>query len=204
MGILPVAHDVGDMRVERPLTNSLPVSHGSLIPTTDTSPRMRLAALILLALALSANTATGGAKSPGGSLEIKDGRGMIQITGAGVLVGRMEKGSLEIFDLNLDDQWSPRVNGIPRGRAVGLRGKKISFYVPGGRYRIVARGTDISISVRGTGTALLDGDPDAVGAAGSYRLGDTAPMALPVEATKVSFGTGDGTASSTQSVKIQP
>jgi hypothetical protein len=165
---------------------------------------MRLVALTVLALALSAATATGAAKAPGGSLEIKDGRGVIQVTGSGVLVGRIGKGSLEIVDLNLDDQWSPRVNGIPRGRTVGLRGKRVSFYVPGGRYRIVARGTDISISARGTGTAMLNGDPDAVGETGSYRLGDMASVPLPVEATRVPFGTGDGTASSSQSVKIQP
>jgi hypothetical protein len=165
---------------------------------------MRLVALTMLALALSASTATGGANPPGGSLEIKDGRGIVEITGRGVLVGRIEKGSLEIVDLTLDDQWSPRVNGIPRGRMVGLHGKRISFYIPGGRYRLVARGTDISISVRGTGTAVLNGAPDAVGATGNYRLGDTAPVPLPGEATKVSFGTGDGTASSSQSGKIQP
>jgi hypothetical protein len=165
---------------------------------------MRLVALTVLALALSAATAAGAAKAPGGSLEIKDGRGVIQITGTGVLVGRIGKGSLEIVDLNLDDQWSPRVNGIPRGRTVGLRGKRVTFYVPGGRYRIVARGTDISISARGTGTAILDGDPDAVGATGSYRLGDLASAPLPVDATRVPFGTSDGTASSPQSVKIQP
>ncbi len=165
---------------------------------------MRLVALTLLALALSTTAATGGARAPGGSLEIKDGRGVIQITGTGVLVGRIGKGSLEIVDLNLDDQWSPRVNGIPRGRTVGLRGKRVSFYIPGGPYRIEARGTDISISVRGTGTAVLNGEPDAVGATGSYRVGDTASVPLPIGTTKASFGTGDGTASSSQSVRILP
>ena len=165
---------------------------------------MRLAAVTLLALALSATTAAGAAKAPGGSLSIEGGRGVVQITGKGVLVGRIEKGSLEIVDLTLDDQWSPRVNGIPRGHRVWLRGKKISFYVPGGRYRIVARGTDISISARGTGTAVLDGDPDSVGATGLYAVGDGAPVPLPVETTTAPFGTGDGTASSSQSVKMQP
>jgi len=171
---------------------------------------MRLVALTMLALALSTSAATASAKppvaanTPSGSLEIKDGRGVIQITGTGVLVGRIGKGSLEIVDLTLDDQWSPRVNGIPRGRTVGLRGKRVSFYVPGGRYRIVARGTDISISVRGAGTAMLDGDPDSVGATGSYRLGDAPAVPLPIETTKVSFGAVDGTTPSTQSVTIQP
>ena len=142
--------------------------------------RMRLAALILLVLGLSATVATGAAKAPGGTLPIEDGRGTVQITGKGVLVGRMEKGSLEIVDLNPTDQWSPRVNGIPRGKVVTLRGKNVSFYVPGGRYRLVARGTGISISARGTGTVVLDGDPDAVGDTGRYAIGDAASVPLPV------------------------
>lgn len=186
------------------LTDSLPASHGSLIPPTDTPRRMRLAALILLVFALSATAATGAAKAPGGALEIKGGRGGVQITGKGVLVGRIEKGSLKITDLTPNDQWSPYVNGVPRGKEVWLRGENIGFRVSKGRYKIVARGDGISISAYGTGTAVLDGDPDAVGATGVYRVGDAALAPLPLEATKASFGTGDGSAPSSQSVKIQP
>ena len=81
----------------------------------------------------------------------------------------MEKGSLEIVDLSAVDQWSPRVYGIPRGKTVTLRGKNVSFYVPGGRYKLTARGIGISISARGTGTVTLDGDPDPVGDTGTLR-----------------------------------
>ena len=77
---------------------------------------MRLAAFILLALGLSAGVASGAALAPGGSFEVKGGRGTVQISGKGVLVGRLGKGSLEIVDLSPNDQWSPRVNGIPRGK----------------------------------------------------------------------------------------
>jgi hypothetical protein len=151
---------------------------------------MRLAALILLALGLitGVSVATGAALAPSGSFKVEGGRGALQITGKGPLLGKMGKGSLEITDLSPNDQWSPRVNGIPRGRTVTLRGKNVSFYVPGGRYKIVAHGTDISISARGTGTVMLDGDPDPVGDTGMYAVGDAALTPLPVEATKVSFG----------------
>jgi len=165
---------------------------------------MRLAALILLVLGLSATVATGAVRAPGGTLLIEGGRGTVQITGKGVLVGRMEKGSLEITDLNPTDQWSPRLNGIPRGKVVTFRGKNVSFYVPGGRYRLVARGSGISISARGTGTVALDGDPDAVGDMGRYAIGDAASVPLPVENTKASFGTSEASAPSSQSVKIKP
>ena len=150
---------------------------------------MRLAAIITLAFALSAAVASGAAVAPsGGSFEVKGGRGIVQITGKGVLVGRLGKGSLEIVDLNANDQWSPRVNGIPRGKTVTLRGKNVSFYIPGGRYRVTAYGSDISISARGTGTVTLNGDPDAVGDTGMYAVGDDALAPLPEVPTKTTFG----------------
>ena len=165
---------------------------------------MRLAALTLLVLGLSATVATGAAQAPGGTLSIEDGRGTVQITGKGALIGRMEKGSLEITDLNPSDQWSPRVNGIPRGKLVTFRGKDVSFYVPGGRYKLVAHGTGISISARGTGTLMLDGDPDAVGYTGRYSIGDASTVPLPSGTLKIPFGEADANAPSAQSGKIQP
>ena len=151
---------------------------------------MRLAALILLVLGLSASVAVGAASAPS-SLEVRNARGEVQITGKGVLIGRMDRGWLEIIDLTPADQWSPRVNGIPRGKTVWLRGKKVSIFIPGGRYRIVAHGSDISISARGTGVAVLDGDPDAVGETGLYAIGDNPLAPLPAGTTRTSFGAGD-------------
>jgi len=160
---------------------------------------MRLAAIITLALALSATVASGAAVAPnGGSFEVKGGRGMVQITGKGVLVGRLGKGSLEIVDLNANDQWSPRVNGIPRGKTVTLRGKNVSFYIPGGRYRIIARGSDISVSARGAGAVILNGDPDAVGDTGMYAVGDGDLVPLPEVLTKATFGPSEVTTPSPQ------
>lgn len=165
---------------------------------------MRLAALTLLALTLSAATAAGASRSAGvGLLSIEDGRGVVQIAGRGVLLGRLDKGSLEIVDLTPADQWSPFVNGIPRGKVVWLKGQNISFRVPGGRYRITAHGTGISVSARGVGRAMLDGMPDAVGDTGTFAVGDAAPAPLPVETTKVSFGAAEIVTPSPQSVKIQ-
>jgi hypothetical protein len=149
---------------------------------------MRLAATVTLALVLSAGVASGAALAPSGSFEVKGGRGAVQISGKGVLVGRLGKGSLEILDLNPNDQWSPRVNGIPRGKTVTLRGKNVSFYIPGGRYRVTASGSDISVSARGTGTVTLNGDPDAVGDTGMYAVGDDALAPLPEVPTKTTFG----------------
>jgi len=161
---------------------------------------MRLGALIALVLGLSATVAAGAdqardssravtvSTSSGSSLLVEDGRGTVQVTGKGVLVGRMEKGWLEIVDLSSTDPWSPRVYGIPRGKTVTLRGKNVSFYIPGGRYKLTAKGTGISISARGSGWVTLDGDPDPVGDTGTFAIGDDVPGPLPVGATKMTFG----------------
>ena len=170
---------------------------------------MRRTAFILLALSLVAigsaaarTQASGG--TPGETLTIEDGRGTVTISGKGVLIGRMDKGSLEITDLNPSDQWSPRVNGIPRGKLVTYRGKSVSFYIPGGRYKLVAHGTGISISARGTGMVTLDGDPDVIGYTGRYSIGDAVTVPLPAGSLKIPFGEADGSAPSTQSGKIHP
>ena len=163
---------------------------------------MRLLALILLVLSVSVGMATASARTPGGSLEIKEGRGSFQINGKGVIVGRVDKGSLKIVDLTPADQWSPWVIGVPRGKIVWLKGRNITFRISAGRYRIVASGDGVSVSARGTGTAVLDGDPDPVGDSGRFRVGDLQLAPVPDEATKTAFGTGDLTPSSSPSVKI--
>lgn len=164
---------------------------------------MRLLALVLLLLTVSVGMATAAARTPGGSLEIKEGRGSFQITGKGVIVGRVDKGSLKIVDLTPADQWSPWVNGVPRGKVFWVKGRNITFRISAGRYRIVATGDGVSVSARGTGTAVLDGDPDAVGDTGRFRVGDSQLDPVPDAPTKTSYGTGDLTASSSRSVKIQ-
>ena len=150
---------------------------------------MRIAAIVssLVVLVLPA---LAGADRGRGSLEIVDGRGVVHVKGRGVMLGRLDRGQLTIADLSPNDQWSPRVNGVPRGRLVSLRGRDIRFYVPAGRYRIVVRGEGINISARGVGAAVLDGEADPTGAMGSFQVGDDLPQALPDDPTQVPFGAG--------------
>jgi hypothetical protein len=164
---------------------------------------MRLLALILLVLAVSVGVATAAVRTPGGSLEIKEGRGSFQITGKGVIVGRVDRGTLKIVDMSPADQWSPWVNGVPRGKNFWIKGRNITFRLSAGRYRIIASGEGVSVSARGTGAASMDGDPDTVGDTGTFRVGDAQLAPVPDETTKAPFGTGDVTTSSARSVKIQ-
>jgi len=165
--------------------------NGALIPKTPRSPileaDMRSLAICgsVLALVLPALASAERAR---GSLAIVDGRGTIVVKGRGALLGRLDRGVLQITDLSPSDQWSPRVNGVPRGRLFTIRGRDISFYVPGGRYRVSIRGEGINVSARGAGVAVLDGQPDATGSTGTYAVGDDPAQPLPSEPTRVGFG----------------
>ena len=147
--------------------------------------RLALLSLVLLALAVPAAFA---AASPAGSLSIEDARGSIVLKGKGIVIGRLDQGEVRIVDLSPSDQWSPRVNGVPRGRTVWLRGKDVNFYIPGGRYRITVRGEGLSVSARGQGSVTLIGNPDASGVTGTYAVGDGAPAPLPLTSQVVVFG----------------
>ena len=147
---------------------------------------MRLLPIILAVLAVAVPAGFAAAE-PAGSLSIEDGRGSVVLKGKGIVIGRLERGELQIIDLSPNDQWSPRLNGVPRGRSVWTRSKDINFYVPGGRYKITVRGEGFSISARGQGSASLNGRPDATGATGSYAVADDPPAPIPTGAT-VPFG----------------
>lgn len=141
----------------------------------------------MLALVSAASVGTAGTATSG-SLSIEDGRGTVTIKGSGVVIGRLERGEIQIVDLTPLDQWSPRLNGVPRGKVVWTRGKTVNFYVPGGRYRIVVKGEGIAISARGQGVATLDGRPDPVGDAGTYTVGDEDEQPVPEAVERIVFG----------------
>jgi hypothetical protein len=150
--------------------------------------RTKVVITLLVALAVGVLALPAGAEQLRGSLEVKDGRGVITVKGRGALLGRLDRGSLVVVDLTPNDQWSPRVNGVPRGKLVSIRGRDITFYVPAGRYRIVARGEGVNLSARGTGSVVLDGQPDATGATGSYTIGDGGSQPIPDEPERTTFG----------------
>lgn len=145
------------------------------------------AALALLSVLVFA-VPLGSAATPAGTFSVEDGRGTVVLRGKGIVIGRLERGEIQIVDITPLDQWSPRVNGVPRGKTVWLRGRDVNFYVPGGRYRITVRGDGFSISARGQGTATLDGHADAAGTTGTYAVGDADPVPLPQESESVQYG----------------
>ena len=151
------------------LTLSLRRSHPQPTRRTDTAGTHAPRASHCASCSRSPSLPGGLRPRPAGSLSVEDARGTVVLKGKGIVIGRLERGEVEIVDLSPLDQWSPRVNGVPRGRTVWTRGKNINFYVPGGRYLITVRGEGFSVSARGQGTATLTGRPDAAGATGTYR-----------------------------------
>ena len=120
----------------------------------------------------------------------------MQITGKDALLGKIEKGSLSIIDLTPNDQWSPWVNGVPRGKVVWLRGKKISFECREAATRS-SRAAPVSPCRReASARRSWTGDPDAVGDTGLYSIGDGPQQPLPEDAFRLLFGTPDPAASS--------
>jgi len=152
--------------------------------------RRTLVATCLLALAVSVPVGIAASRSAG-TLSVEGGVGFVTVRGQGTLVGRMDRGEVVLADLSPIDQWSPRMNGVPRGRLASLRGRDVTFFVPGGRYRIVLRGDGISLSARGVGAAQLRARTGARFDTGTYATGDAARLPLSEELTRITFGSPD-------------
>jgi hypothetical protein len=150
--------------------------------------RLLLVPVLLLALAVPAGLA---AVRAAGTLAVEDGIGRVVVKGQGTLVARLDRGDVVIVDLTPNDQWSPRVNGVPRGKVVSLRGRDVNVFIPGGRYRITMRGEGIALSARGAGVAELRARPLLRSLPGTYAVGDDRPRVLPDETLTVAFGTPD-------------
>ena len=135
---------------------------------------MRTAAFSILlaaALAVPAIVLAADRRNGNGTLSVEQANATIKVTARGGVLGRVASGSIQFVDLTPNDRWFPVVNGIGRGVLVSYRGEDISFRLLGGQYKLVVRGKGIAISARGSGWALLDGEPDQAGLTGIWAVG---------------------------------
>ena len=139
---------------------------------------MRTVALFscTLALGLLASTAWG-AEPTAGTLSVERGKGVVMVDLRGSLLGRLVTGSLRVTDTTPNDRYSALVVGRKVAqerlgpRTVLYRGQGLRFRMLGGGYRVVARGSGISVSAVGRGVVMLDAEPKFVGdEAGIYSL----------------------------------
>ena len=135
--------------------------------------------VLLCALATVVATASvAGAAEPNvGTLSVERGKGVVMVDLRGSLLGRLAVGSLRVTDHTPNDRYVAMVVGrrITQERlgpkTVVYRGQGLRFRMLGGGFRVVARGSGISLSAVGLGTVTLDAEPRFVGEdAGVYSL----------------------------------
>jgi hypothetical protein len=139
---------------------------------------MRILALLCAIAALAATASIAGAAEPNvGTLSVERGKGVVMVDLRGSLLGRLGSGSLRVTDHTPNDRYAALVVGRKvtqervGPRTVVYRGQGLRFRMLGGGYRVVVRGSGISLSAVGRGNVMLDAEPRFVGDdAGVYSL----------------------------------
>jgi hypothetical protein len=168
-------------------------------------------ALIVFLCAIAATVAVAataaGAVRDNGQLSLERGRGSAVLEMRGVVLGRLTAGTVRVTDLTPRDRFAPTVSGrritVNRvgPRTTLYRGVGIRFKVLGGRYRIVLRGSGMSVSAVGVGAVVLEGDPRWLGDdIGVFSLDGVdcvmeSELCLPVptESTRYELGSDEST-----------
>ena len=122
--------------------------------------------------------ATASAAEPtAGTLSVERGKGVVMVDLRGSLLGRLTTGSLRVTDHTPNDRYAALVVGKKvtqeriGPRTVLYRGQGLRFRMLGGGYRVVARGSGISVSAVGRGVVMLDAEPKFAGdEAGVYSF----------------------------------
>jgi hypothetical protein len=161
--------------------------------------------LSLLACVVAAAAALGGsalgAKPNVGVLSVENGKGVVMLELRGSVLGRLGSGTLRATDLSPRDAYTPLVVGRKvtqervGPRTVVYRGVGLRYRMVGGSYRIVVRGTGISVSAVGRGFVSLDAErrPDEDPGVYSFDGADCAIepelcIALPDEPERFTLG----------------
>ncbi len=127
---------------------------------------MRKLVLVLCAFMLVGLASAAWAAEPtAGTLSVERGRGVVMVDLRGSLLGRLVTGSLRVTDTTPGDRFEAHVVGRKvtqerlGPRTVLYRGLGLRFRMVGGGYRVVARGSGISVSAVGRGVVMLDAEP---------------------------------------------
>ena len=105
------------------------------------------------------------AQPTSGTLSVERGKGVVMIDLRGSVLGLLTTGSLRVTDQTPNDRYTPLVAGKKLTwerigpRTVVYRGQGLRFRLVGGGYRLVARGSGITVSAVGRGNVMLDGEP---------------------------------------------
>jgi hypothetical protein len=114
---------------------------------------------------VAASSAAWAGEPTAGTLSVERGKGVVMIDLRGSVLGRMATGSLRVTDTTPNDHYGALVVGRKLTqerlglRTVIYRGQGLRFRMVGGGYRMVARGSGITVSAVGRGVVMLDGEP---------------------------------------------
>jgi len=146
--------------------------------------------LLLLVLPATAFGRTGPPTPLNGTLSIREGRGIVQLSARGSMTGRL-RGKIAITDPNPYDSKRPVVYGATRTtyrneRTAIYQGRNIRFRLIGSLYNIRLEGRAIFMSVIGRGQGLLNGEGDTQAGVffdGVWSLNDEPYRSLPDDPT---------------------
>jgi hypothetical protein len=134
-------------------------------------PAMRKLVLVLCSLAalVGVVSVAWAAEPTAGTLSVERGKGVVMVDLRGSLLGRLVQGSIRVTDHTPNDRYSAtvvgrRVTSERLGpRTIVYRGLGLRFRMAGGGYRVVMRGSGISVSAVGRGVVMLDAEPRFAG-----------------------------------------
>jgi hypothetical protein len=157
---------------------------------------MRRLLLILSLLALLAPAAAFALRGqPGdGTLVIENGRGVVQVTARGGLIGRADSARITIEDPNPNDgtviiSGAVRAHDLSDTKTV-YTGTDIRFRITSGFFRIKVVGVGINLGAVARGSVIIQGvgGPDD----GTYAFDNDAPQSLPDVTTRFFLGSNGG------------
>lgn len=126
---------------------------------------MRKTSLCLALLALILPAAALGVIDAGeGTLSVEDGRGKVTLQARGGVFGRLDRGTVTVWDTTPADASFPVVTGADQPEAfladggVRYRGNGMRFRVIGGGFKLLIQGRGIDLSVVGKGSGFIEGD----------------------------------------------
>lgn len=153
-------------------------------------PFLLLVSLLVVPAAFAATRANGD-----GVFELKDvDASRLVITGTrGAIWGQIDKGTLRVTNLSLDDNLAPQVSGAQPTQSTLdpnvkiYTGKNIHFRFSGAKYRFSIVGSGVDLTAVGVGQASLIGNPDALDP-GYYSIDDGKWVSVPLLKKVVTFG----------------
>jgi hypothetical protein len=163
----------------------------------------RLAFILLVALlALPAAALAARTDKGFGSFELRSASGVFIVTGNGVLLGQLDKGTVRVQTMTAADAADPAVSGTGLHSHVAsdlsatfFTGTNIHFRVTTGKYKITFHGTGLDLTAVGVGTADMVAGP--LVNSGQYTLDGSKWLDIPLTRTVVPYGGKTSASSST-------